>query len=128
MTFSMLDTVMLEEDLPKHGLRAGDIGAVVEVYGEEGIEVEFVTGAAETQALVSLKVSQVRAMGRRDPVAPQRRAAAERTTLNEQFDRWLRRYALAEHETETAMRTIVELQGKLCTEGRHFSRDDMNER
>jgi len=62
MTFSLLDTVVLEENLPEHGLRAGDIGAVVEVYGSEGVEVEFVTGAGRTQALVSLRVEQVRNM------------------------------------------------------------------
>ena len=63
MTFSMLDTVVLQEDLPASGLRAGDIGAVVEVYGEEGLEVEFVTGSGMTQALLTLKTSQVRAIG-----------------------------------------------------------------
>lgn len=62
MAFSLLDTVVLEADLPEHGLRAGDIGAVVEVYGDEGVEVEFVTGAGRTQALVSLGVGQVRRM------------------------------------------------------------------
>jgi len=28
--------------VPEHGLRRGDLGAVVEVYEPEGIEVEFV--------------------------------------------------------------------------------------
>ena len=63
MTFSMLDTVVLQEDLPESGLRAGDIGAVVEVYGEKGLEVEFVTGSGMTQALLTLRSSQVRAIG-----------------------------------------------------------------
>ena len=62
MAFSLLDTVVLEEDLPEHGLRAGDIGAVVELYDSTGVEVEFVTGSGRTQALVSLRVEQVRRM------------------------------------------------------------------
>lgn len=62
MTFSLFDTVVLVEDLPEHGLRAGDIGAVVELYDSDGVEVEFVTGAGRTQALVSLRVEQVRRM------------------------------------------------------------------
>jgi hypothetical protein len=37
-----LDTVVLQRDLPERGLRRGDLGAVVEVYEPEGIEVEFV--------------------------------------------------------------------------------------
>ena len=49
-------------DLLDHGLRKGDIGAVVEVYEPDGIEVEFVTGAGETQALVTLKVGDVRSV------------------------------------------------------------------
>ena len=32
MTFNPLDTVVLVHDIPQHGLRAGDVGAVVEVY------------------------------------------------------------------------------------------------
>jgi len=42
MRFAQLDPVVLRRDLPEHGLRAGDLGAVVEIYGEQGLEVEFV--------------------------------------------------------------------------------------
>ena len=47
-------------DLPEHGLRRGDLGAVVEVYAPEGIEVEFVRASGRTQALVELTLADVR--------------------------------------------------------------------
>jgi Domain of unknown function (DUF4926) len=62
-----LDTVVLCEDLPDQGLRAGDLGAVVMEHGDgEGYEVEFVTLSGETVAVVSLLPHQVRAIGRRE--------------------------------------------------------------
>jgi hypothetical protein len=57
-----LDTVVLNRDLPQHGLQTGDVGAVVEVYEPDGLDVEFVTGAGETLALVTLRDADVRAM------------------------------------------------------------------
>jgi hypothetical protein len=57
-----LDTVVLNRDLPQHGLQTGDVGAVVEVYESDGLDVEFVTGAGETLALVTLRDADVRAM------------------------------------------------------------------
>jgi hypothetical protein len=62
MRHKALDTVVLNRDLPHHGLRAGDVGAVVEVYEPDGLEVEFVTGGGETQALVTLREADVRAV------------------------------------------------------------------
>jgi Domain of unknown function (DUF4926) len=56
----VLDTVVLEIDLPSQGLRRGDVGAVMEVYEPDGLEVEFVTGSGRTQALLTLKVDDVR--------------------------------------------------------------------
>ncbi len=55
-----LDTVVLLRDLPEAGLRGGDLGAVVMVYGQEALEVEFVTASGRTQALLTLPVSDVR--------------------------------------------------------------------
>ena len=59
-----LDTVVLTRDLPEAGLRAGDLGAVVLVYGSEAspeaLEVEFVTAAGRTQALRTLGSADVR--------------------------------------------------------------------
>ena len=62
MNIALLDTVVLAHDLPEYGLRRGDIGAVVEVYEPDGLEVEFVTGSGRTQALVTLTQSDVRSM------------------------------------------------------------------
>ena len=62
MTLKVLDTVVLKKDLPEHGLKRGDIGAVVELYESDGVEVEFVTGSGKTQALVTLRRSDVRAV------------------------------------------------------------------
>jgi Domain of unknown function (DUF4926) len=69
MTIKVLDTVVLTKDLPAHKLKKGDLGAVVEVYEPDGLEVEFVTGSGRTQALVTLKTSDVRAVGPGDMLA-----------------------------------------------------------
>ncbi|HJR71548.1 MAG TPA: DUF4926 domain-containing protein [Gammaproteobacteria bacterium] len=69
MTIKALDTVVLLKDLPAHKLKRGDVGAVVEVYAPDGLEVEFVTGSGRTQALVTLKTSDVRAVGAADMLA-----------------------------------------------------------
>jgi hypothetical protein len=66
MKTEVLDTVVLKKDLPAHGLRSGDVGAVVEKYGTKGIEVEFVTGSGRTQALVTLGFDEVREFGASD--------------------------------------------------------------
>ena len=58
--FHELDTVVLLRDLPEGGLRCGDLGAIVHVYGGEALEVEFVTASGRTQALLTLPVSDVR--------------------------------------------------------------------
>jgi len=60
MTLKNLDTVVLERDLPEHGLRKGDLGAVVHVHDESRLEVEFVRTSGHTQAVVQLDVADVR--------------------------------------------------------------------
>ncbi|MFM8552564.1 MAG: DUF4926 domain-containing protein [Nitrospiraceae bacterium] len=62
-----LDDVILECDLPTHGLRQGDIGTVVLVHrAGEGYEVEFTTLDGETVAVVTLLSSQVRPVHKRE--------------------------------------------------------------
>ena len=73
MKFDELDTVVLTTDLPEHGLRQGDLGAVVHVYEPDGLEVEFVTASGRTEALVFLKVADVRPVVENDLVAVFRR-------------------------------------------------------
>ena len=77
MRFHRLDVVVLEKDLPAHGLKKGDLGAVVELYEPDGLEVEFVTASGRTEALVSLAESDVRPVVENDLVAvrPYRRTA-----------------------------------------------------
>ena len=60
--------------------------------------------------------------------AARERARAEHTTLNEQFRRWLADYARRERQAERAMGVIRELQSQVCTGGRKFTREEMNER
>ena len=69
MKFALLDTVVLNRDLLQHGLRAGDLGAVVELYGADGVEVEFVRASGETKALVTLKTSDLRSVADSDILA-----------------------------------------------------------
>ncbi|HEX5053450.1 MAG TPA: DUF4926 domain-containing protein [Planctomycetota bacterium] len=69
MRFNQLDTVVLDRDLPDHGLRRGDLGAVVEVYEPDGLDVEFVTASGKTEALVTLKSADVRAVEDGDLIA-----------------------------------------------------------
>jgi hypothetical protein len=69
MSFAVLDTVVLVRDLPEHGLKAGDLGAVVEVYPPDGLEVEFVTASGRTTALVTLSSADVRVISDSDLVA-----------------------------------------------------------
>jgi hypothetical protein len=62
-----LDMIVLADDLPEHGLERGDLGTVVLVHNaERGYEVEFVALDGETVAVVSLRPSQIRPIGRRE--------------------------------------------------------------
>jgi hypothetical protein len=75
MMYRVLDTIVLNRDLPDHGLRNGDLGAVVEVYEPDGLDVEFVTASGRTAALLTLNARDVRPVGDDDLVSvrPSRR-------------------------------------------------------
>ena len=60
MELRTLEVVVLDRDLPSHGLRKGDLGAVVHVYPPDALEVEFVTAAGKTKAVVTLSTADVR--------------------------------------------------------------------
>ena len=62
MRFKLLEPAVLKRDLPDLGLKRGDVGAVVEIYSSDALEVEFVRGSGETQALVTLKNRDLRRM------------------------------------------------------------------
>lgn len=60
-----LDTVVLKHDVSKHGLKKGDVGAVVHRYSDHGaFEVEFVTAEGKTVAVLTLTDTDIRSMGR----------------------------------------------------------------
>ena len=66
MSFKPLACVVLDRDIPEHGLRKGDLGAVVEVYKPKGLEVEFVTASGDTRALLMLQERDVREISAAD--------------------------------------------------------------
>ena len=53
----------------EYGLRTGDLGAVVEAYEPDGLEVEFVSASGRTAALVTLSEDDVRSVGDHDLIA-----------------------------------------------------------
>jgi uncharacterized protein DUF4926 len=69
MNYKTLDTVVLDKDLPQHGLRRGDLGAIVYLHDPDAMEVEFVTASGKTQALVTLGSRDVRSVHDSDLVA-----------------------------------------------------------
>ena len=69
MKFKLLDTVALDRDLPEHGLRCGDLGAVVEVHAPDGLDVEFANASGKTEALVTLSVNDLLAVAEGDLIA-----------------------------------------------------------
>ncbi len=74
MKFDKLECVVLAHDVPEFGLRAGDLGAVVEIYPKGGLEVEFVRGSGATQALLTLSEHDVRKIDQHDLLATRRLA------------------------------------------------------
>lgn len=64
MSIAEHDVIVLTRDLPEHNLRAGDVGAVVQVYAAgKAYEVEFITGAGQTVAVETLVPTDIRTLG-----------------------------------------------------------------
>lgn len=76
MTYRLLDTVVLERELPDHGLQKGDLGTVVEVYEGSGLEVEFVMASGGTAALLTLDSRDVRPAADDDLISVRSRRTA----------------------------------------------------
>jgi hypothetical protein len=55
----LLDTVALLQAIPALGLKASQVGTVVEVFGEDDFEVEFVDKKGRIIALLPLKSTDV---------------------------------------------------------------------
>ena len=66
--FQPLDVVVLTRDIHESGLRSGDVGAVVEVYGPGAIAVEFTAASGRTQAVITLRPDDLRQAGDNDLV------------------------------------------------------------
>lgn len=59
--FNELDTVALTRDIAEHGLKQGDIGAIVHCYEDiASFEVEFVSADGKTIALLTLNQKDIR--------------------------------------------------------------------
>lgn len=59
--FEELETVELTHDIKKHGLKEGDIGAIVNIYNDgKAYEVEFVAPNGRTIALLTLMPDEIR--------------------------------------------------------------------
>ncbi|MBI2000954.1 MAG: DUF4926 domain-containing protein [candidate division NC10 bacterium] len=55
-----LETVVLTHDVTEHGLKRGDLGAVVHWYADRGgFEVEFVTAEGKTVAVLTLTEADI---------------------------------------------------------------------
>ncbi len=76
MPIKVLDTVVLNKDISEYNLKKGDLGAVVEIYRPDGIEVEFIMGSGKTRALVTLKNKDVRSLSASDVLAVRSEHAA----------------------------------------------------
>ena len=62
-----LDRVVLIDDFPHEGLKAGDVGTVVLVHqGGKGFEVEFVALNGETIAVITAHANQLRSAKSRE--------------------------------------------------------------
>lgn len=65
MRFAPYQRVVLTRDLPEEGLRAGDVGVIVEHYPAregvpEGYELEFFAATGQTIAVVSVPAAAIR--------------------------------------------------------------------
>ncbi|MEX0880824.1 MAG: DUF4926 domain-containing protein [Thermoanaerobaculia bacterium] len=71
MTASLFERIVLLRDFPSEGLRAGDVGTVVERYpaagsAPEACEIEFFAANGESVAVASIPADAVRAATDRD--------------------------------------------------------------
>ncbi|ADJ29235.1 DUF4926 domain-containing protein [Nitrosococcus watsonii] len=62
-----LELVVLTQDVPEHGLKAGDLGTVVLIHeAGTGYEVEFATLSGETLAVLTLPADSLRPAATRE--------------------------------------------------------------
>ena len=82
MEFVVYQDVILTEDLPEHGLFAGDVGTLVEKHAVPGkglgCSVEFFDMTGRTVAVVTVPIGQLRMPTSSDRPASRRLVAANR--------------------------------------------------
>jgi len=66
MTFKKYEIVVLQKDVPAHGLMYGDTGTLLVLYEPDGVEVEFVNGAGDTKAVLTLIENDIRHLSKND--------------------------------------------------------------
>lgn len=65
--FEELDTIVLNRDIEKNGLKKGDVGTIVHVYEKgKALEVEFITAKGKTVAVLTLTSADIRPMERNE--------------------------------------------------------------
>lgn len=65
--FEELDTVVLTKDLKEYGLKKGDLGTIVHLYGDkEAFEVEFMAASGKTIAVLTLTTKDIRPMAKNE--------------------------------------------------------------
>jgi len=69
MKFNLIETVVLTKDMDEHKLKKGDLGSIVEIYGEHDYEVEFLTAGGHTVALIPLNERDIRSVEPKDMVS-----------------------------------------------------------
>jgi hypothetical protein len=65
MAYDLYSDVILTRDIPEHGLRAGDVGTLVDSHvvpsvADEGYSVEFFDMTGNTVAVVTVSASALR--------------------------------------------------------------------
>ena len=60
MEFALFDVVAATETMPEHGIHAGQVGAIVDIFhNPDAYFVEFCNDKGETLALIPLFASQL---------------------------------------------------------------------
>ena len=85
MSFDLYDMVALLREIPEDGLRKGAVGTVVYVYAPDVFEVEFVNSLGGTDALLTLKSSDIRAADELNRLRAKPDGAAARERFGNDF-------------------------------------------
>lgn len=65
--FKELDMVVLIRDKKEYGLKKGDLGTIVHLYGDnKAMEVEFVAASGKTIAVLTLTPKDIRPMAKNE--------------------------------------------------------------